>query len=92
MPNPVDYKKKKQMFTEALDALLNPEVDAEKKNKLLKACIERIEYKREAPYRTPSQQVLYYDKDKKRTRTKSPLKTGGNWTASPIEVDVKLKV
>ena len=92
MPDPTDYKEKLHMFTEALDALLNPEADAEKKNRLLKACIERIEYKREAPYRTPSQQVLYYDKDKKRTRTKSPLNTGGNWTASPIEVDIKLKV
>lgn len=92
MPDPTDYKEKLHMFTEALDALLIPEADAEKKNRLLKACIERIEYKREAPYRTPSQQVLYYDKDKKRTRTKSPLNTGGNWTASPIEVDIKLKV
>lgn len=92
MPDPVNYKEKKQMFTEALEALLNPEVDAEKKNRLLKACIERITYNREAPYRTPSQQVLYYDKDKKRTRHKSPLQTGSNWTASPIEVDIKLKV
>lgn len=92
MPDPVDYKEKKQMFTEALDALLNPEVDAERTNSLLKDCIEKITYNREAPYRTPSQQVLYYDKDKKRTRHKSPLQTGGNWTASPIEVDIKLKV
>ena len=92
MPNPIDYKEKLERFQTALDALLNPEVDAEKKNRLLKACIDRITYSREAPQRTPSQQVLYYDKEKKRTRTKSPLKTGGNWTTFPIELDVKLKV
>ena len=91
MPNPVDYKKKLHMFTEALDALLNPEVDAEKKNKLLKDCIGKITYNREAPYRTPSQKVYFYDKEAKRTRTKSSLETGGNWTASPIEIDVTIK-
>ena len=92
MPDPVDYKEQKQMFTDALEALLNPEEDAEKKNRLLKACIERITYNRESPYRTPSQKVYYYDKEAKRTRNKSTLKTGGNWTASPIEVDIKLNL
>ena len=92
MPNPVDYKENLHMFTEARDALLNPEADAEKKNKLLKRCITKITYNREAPYRTPSQKVYYYDKEAKRTRTKSSLETGGNWTSSPIEVDVELKL
>ena len=92
MPEPVNYKAKLHMFTEALDALLNPDADAEKTNRLLKDCIEKITYNREAPYRTPSQQVPYYDKEKKHTRTKSPLKTGSNWTVSPIDVDIKLKV
>ena len=92
MPDPIDYEEKIQRFRDALDALLDPKIDAEKKNRLLKACIERITYNREAPQRTKSQQVMYYDKEKKRTRTKSPLKTGGNWTSSPIDIDVKLKV
>lgn len=92
MPNPVDYEEKLNRFHAALEALHDPEADAARKNKLLKACIEKITYSREAPQRTKSQQVLYYDKERKRTRTKSPLKTGGNWTASPIELDVKLKV
>lgn len=92
MPDPVDYEEKLQRFTDALDALLDPEADAEKKNRLLKACIERITYNRETPQRTKSEKVYYYDKERKRTRTKSPLKTGGNWTSSPIEIDVKLKV
>lgn len=92
MPAPVDYQAKLYRFKEALDALLDPEVDAQRKNRLLKDCIERIDYKREKPERIKSQQVYYYDKEKKRTRKKSPLNTGGNWTSPPIELDVKLKV
>ena len=92
MPAPVDYEEKASTFKAALEALKNPEASAEEKNKLLKACIDRIEYKREKPQRLQSQQVRYYDKETKRTRHKSPLKTGGNWTSPPIEIDVKLKV
>ncbi len=92
MPDPVDYKEKLTRFQTALDALLDPKKDAEEKNRLLKACIDRIDYNREKPERIKSQQVMYYDKEKKRTRTKSPLKTGGNWTTPPIDIDVKLKV
>ena len=92
MPEPVDYQEKIYRFTEALNALLDPDVDAQTKNRLLKACIERIDYNREKPERIKSQQVMYYDKEKKRTRHKSPLPTGGNWTSPPIELDVKLKV
>lgn len=92
MPAPVDYEVKVKNFREALNALRNPEVDAQTKNRLLKVCIERIEYNRDKPERIQSQQVRYYDKELKRTRNKSPLNTGGNWTAPPIELDVKLKV
>ena len=92
MPEPVDYEEKVVKFKDALEALKNPDVDAEKKNILLKACIERMDYKREKPQRIKSQQIRYYDKETKRTRWKSPLNTGGNWTNPPIEMDVKLKV
>ena len=92
MPDPVDYQEKLARFKEALDALLDPDKDAEQKNRLLKACIERITYNRAASQRTKSQKVKYYDKEIKRTRSKSPLKTGGNWISAPIELDVKLKV
>jgi hypothetical protein len=91
MPEPIDYSAELHKFTETLEALLDPTVDAEHKNRHLKDCIERITYNRAAPYRTPSQQVLYYDKERKHTRTKSPLETGANWTSSPIDVDIKLK-
>lgn len=92
MPEPVDYEEKIAQFTEALNALHNPDVDAATKNRLLKACIERIEYYRDAPQRIRSQQVRYYDKEQKRTRNKSPLNTGGNWTSPEIVLDVKLRV
>ena len=92
MPEPVEYEERVARFRDALEALKNPDVDAEKKNILLKACIERIEYTREKPQRIKSQQIRYYDKKTKKTRWKSPLKTGGNWTNPPIELDVKLKV
>ena len=92
MPAPIDYQEKLYRYKEALDTLLDPEKDAQLKNKHLKDCIERIDYNREKPERVKSQKVRYYDKEKKRTLTKSPLKTGGNWTSPSIELDVKLKV
>lgn len=92
MPEPEDYEEKLYRFRDALEVLDDPEVSAETKNVLLKACIERIDYKREKAERIKSQQVRYYDKELKQTRYKSPLNTGGNWTNPPIELDVKLRV
>ena len=92
MPEPEDYEERLHRFHDALEALCDPEVSAEKQNKLLKACIERIDYKREKAERIKSQQTRYYDKDMKQTRYKSPLKTGGNWTNPPIELDIKLRL
>jgi len=83
-PNPVDYEDKLFKFKEALDALLDPEVDAEKKNRLLKACIDRIEYKRESPQRLK--------RDPKVKKGEQFELSGGRWTNPPIEIDVKLKV
>lgn len=92
IPDPVDYEEKLMRFKAALNALENPDATAEQKNKLLKACIERITYKREKAERIKSKQVRYYDPVMKKTRNKSPLHTGGNWTAPEIELDVKLKI
>jgi len=92
MPEPVDYEEKIITFKEALDALRDPDADPAQQNSLLKACIERIDYSRDKPERIKSQQIRYYDKEQKKTRYKSPLNTGGNWTTPPIELDVKLKV
>ena len=46
LPEPVDYAKKKEMFSDALEALLDPDTPVRKKNLLLKACIDRIDYNR----------------------------------------------
>lgn len=92
MPEPVDYEEKIKHFQDALDALRNPDAPAQEKNRLLKVCIDRIKYSREKPQRVQSQQIKYYDKEQKKTRHKSPLNRGGNWTSPPIELDVKLKV
>lgn len=51
MPEPVDYEEKISTFHKALSTLRNPEADAKAQNQLLKACIERIEYRRKAPTR-----------------------------------------
>ena len=91
-PELEDYEEKLLRFRNALNALNDPDVPAGTQNKLLKACIERIDYKREKAERIKSQQIRYYDKEQKRTRYKSPLGTGGNWTNPPIELDVKLRL
>lgn len=51
IPEPVDYEEKVVMFRDALAELRNPDADAQDKNRLLKACIDRIEYYRERPQR-----------------------------------------
>jgi hypothetical protein len=95
-PSRIDYEDKLQRFTEALEALLDPEKDAQEKNRLLKACIERIEYKREKPERVRNPEKKTYRNgrlDGKGRRLKpNPLKAGAEWTTPPIEVDIKLKV
>jgi len=79
-PEPIDYKEKIIRFKDALSALQNPDVSAQEKNRLLKTCIERIEYTREAPERLTG----IKGKD-------NGLKVGGNWSNPPFTIDVKLK-
>lgn len=88
MPDPVDYEEKLYRFKDALDALKNPDVPAQEKNRLLKACIDRIDYHREKAQRIPSQRKRVTINGVR--TTVSPLHRGGNWTAPPIELDVKL--
>lgn len=92
MPEPIDYEEQLKRFKDALNALNDPDVSAEKKNRLLKNCIQRIDYKREKAVRIKSKQERYYDPELKQTRYRSPLSTGGNWTKPPIELDIKLNV
>lgn len=83
MPEPVDYEEKLLTFKDALAALKDPAADAELQNRLLKACIDRIEYSREKPHRITKEEA------EKQGITLPP---GGRWTEPPIELDVKLKV
>lgn len=76
MPEPVDYQEKIYRFTDALNALNDPNVSAEKKNRLLKACIDKIVYNREKPNRAEGNVAKY----------------GSVWSTPPIETDVKLRV
>ena len=84
MPDPVDYGEKVVRFRKALEALEDPEKDAETKNRLLKDCIERIDYSRERPTRSRRAPG-----EKKGTTIKT---AGGHWDVMPINIDVKLKV
>lgn len=90
MPQPVDYKEMIIKFTVALSALTDSETDAETKNKLLKDCIDRIEYHRDAPQRIKSA-AKRVTVNGRRIRPDG-LPTGANWTSPEIELDVKLKV
>ena len=73
-----------QKFSDALAALRNPDMDAAKKNKLLKDCIDRIIYYRQKPERMKRKPG-----EKKGATIKT---TGGHWTAFPIELEVKPRV
>lgn len=82
MPEPVDYQEKLFRFKDALEALTDPEVPAERKNRLLKACIDRIDYKREKS-----------DRLKKEDAEKVGMKSvRGRWSNTPIELDIKLRL
>ena len=81
MPEPINYEEKVRMFSDALEALNDPDVEPIVKNTLLKACIERIDYYRERPER----------KQPAPGNGKFPM-IATQWTNPPIELDVKLRV
>lgn len=92
MPEPVDYEEKLRRFQDALAALKDPNASAAKKNTLLKECIERIEYNREKAVRKTRQGKRKRITVNGKRKVVSDLKTGANWTETPIELDVKLRL
>ncbi len=94
MPEPVDYADKLVRFKDALNALKDPDVDTTQKNVLLKACIERIEYRREKPQRikNPEKQTKKNGRKNGMSLKPTALPVGGSWTQPTIELDVTLKV
>ena len=53
MPKQIDYKEKIMKFTDALNALKDPDLSASVKNRYLKEIIERVEYDRPPLKQTP---------------------------------------
>ena len=95
MPDPVDYAEQLHRFQEALDALHDPDRSAKDKNRLLKACIDRITYKRDKAERIKRAIPLKRTRiNGKRPYLRDPQdpEQGARWTNPPIELDVKLKV
>ena len=96
IPDPVDFQEKLVRFQDALNALHDPDKTAEQKNRLLKACIDRIEYSREKPerVRNPQKRTKANGRadGKGRSLKPNPLNVGAKWTSPPIELDVKLRL
>lgn len=82
-PKAIDYTERIARFSDALNALKDPNIDAQNKNRLLKACIERIDYQREKPQR---------ERRLPGERKGARLPSGGSWTSPPILLDIKLRV
>ena len=84
IPERVDYEEKLYRFKDALEALKDPEVPAIQKNNFLKACIDRIDYKREK-----AERLKRIPRSKRKPTFDSP---GGKWSNPPIELDIKLRI
>lgn len=82
MPEPVDYQEKITRFRAALDAIDDPTISVERKNVLLKACIERIDYSREKAHRMTKEEA------EKLGMTTSK----GLWSKPPMELSIKLRL
>ena len=84
IPPSVNYVEKVQTFRDALNALTDSERSAAEKNRLLRDCIERIEYYREKPVRLKKGEGV-----KKGEQFKE---VGGKWTNPDIDLELHLKV
>lgn len=80
MPQRVDYEEMTVRFHAALDAINDDSASVEAKNKLLKACIERVDYRREAAVR-----VRKEDQEEGKTYVRG-------WCQSSPTIDVHLKL
>lgn len=82
VPNPIDYKDELLKFTDALNALDNPEVPAKVKNQYLKNIIDKIEYERGETVRITSENAKEYGVDTSK---------GLQWYTPPYKIKLKLK-
>lgn len=79
-PESIDKAEVLKRFTDALKALQYNNLDANTKNRLLRACIDKIVYSR-----APAKRAT-------RDNTSNKLIIGGNWLAAPISLDIQFKV
>ena len=82
MPKPVNYKKEVLKFRDALEALLDPDIEPKIKNQYLKDIIERIDYER------PSNVLITKDNAKEHG---VGTNKGTQWSVQPYKLNVKLK-
>lgn len=82
MPAPVDYKEKVMKFTDSLNALQDPEISAESKNRYLKDIIERIDYERPPNVRITKRNAAEYN-----TTTSKGMK----FHQEPYRITIKIK-
>lgn len=83
IPKKIDYKEELLKFEDALDALEDPELDAEIKNQYLKNIIDRIEYSRKGPVRITKENAAEFGYDR--------VQKGLMWHTYPYTIKVKLK-
>ena len=89
-PSIAYYEEKIARFKEALSALTDSTVTADRKNNLLKACISRIEYTKEKPERLTGSKKRISINGKRVRNNNLPI--GASWTNPPIQLTVTLKV
>ena len=82
MPKPIDYREEKKKFEDAIDALVDPEVDAKTKNQFLKEIIDRIEFERSSTVRITKENAKEYNVDTSK---------GLQWYTPPYKIKMKLK-
>lgn len=81
-PEPVDYKKKIESFSEVLDILKDKNVSAKVKNDYLRSIIERIDY-----HRPPNVRIT----KKNAADLNVGLEKGSNYVTKPYKINIVLK-
>ena len=81
-PNIIDYKNQVRKFTDALNALEDPDVPAKITNEYLKDIIKRIEYERPPIIRITSKNKHLYPED---------IANGLQYHFEPFEISIELK-
>ena len=83
IPVPVDYRDELKKFTDALNKLEDPNVDAKIKNQFLKNIIDKIEYERGETIRITKENAKEYGID--------VITKGTQWYTPPYKIKLKLK-